>query len=331
MVELVRQHLKPLEKYLRMKDITDICINKAGEVWVDRQNGGWICYQDANIKTRDLLMLFDVIATIRDQKFSDIHPVLSSTLPFYEYRVEVQHPTILAGKDIGVSIRTSKLKDNLTLEDVFPTGEDDMRERPPKHENQDFILEQTRKHIAKGEHAQAVRLLIANRKCILVAGGTSTGKTTTLNLMLKCVDMDRRIVSIEDAQELKVRQKNWLGFVKSKSGTDIAQMHYGTIVDSCLRCRPDCIIFGELDNKNTMPFLVLANSGHEGGFATVHANTAKAALKAVVGKVKMAGSDLNPETIEEYVRTGVYAVAYLDAWIGRDGRKKKMGVLELLQ
>lgn len=331
MSQLVKRHLKPLEKYLRMKDITDICINKAEEVWVDRQGGGWICYQDSNIKTRDLLMLFDVIATMRGQKFSDIHPVLSSTIPFYEYRVEVQHPNILAGIDIGISIRTSKLKDNLTPEDFFPTGEDDKRERPPRHENQDYILEQARQHIAKGEHAQAARFLIANRKCILVAGGTSTGKTTCLNTLLRCVDMDRRVVSIEDAQELRIQQKNWLGIVKSKSGTDIAQLHYGAIVNSCLRCRPDCIIFGELDIQNTMPFLVLANSGHEGGFATVHANSARAAIKAVVGKVKMDGSDLNPETVEEYVKTGVYAVAHLEGWIGRDGRKKKMGVLELLQ
>lgn len=320
-----------MEKYLRMKEITDICINKAGEVWVDRQNGGWICYNDAEIKTRDLLMLFDVIATMRGQKFSDLHPVLSSTLPFYDYRVEVQHPAILAGVDIGVSIRTSKLKGNLTPEDFFPTGEKDPRERPPRHANQDYILETARKHILKGEHAQVARLLIAEKKCILVAGGTSTGKTTCLNTLLKCVDMDRRIVSIEDAQELRVQQKNWLGIVKSKSGTDIAKIHYGAIVNSCLRCRPDCIIFGELDIQNTMPFLVLSNSGHEGGLATVHANSAKAALKAIVGKVKMDGSDLTPETVEEYVKTGVYAIAHLDSWLGQDGRKKKMGVLELLQ
>lgn len=329
MSELIKRHMRPLERFLKMKDITDICINKPGEVWVYRQEGGWILYNDPAITTRDLLMLFDVIATLRGQKFGDEYPVLSTTLPIWEYRVEVQHPNVTA-TGVGVSIRTAKIQDKKP-EDFFPSGENDKRERPPRHGNQDYVLETVRKMLAKDEHAQAARFLLKHEKCIIVAGGTSTGKTTCLNSLLACMEPLSRIVSIEDAQEVRVKQKNWLGIVKSKSGSDIGKATYKAIVNSCLRCRPDSIVFGELDIENSLPFLVLANSGHHGGLATVHANSPKDVSKAILTKLKMDGSDLDPTTVDELISTGVYAVAHLDSWVGRNGRLQKMGLLELLQ
>lgn len=330
MSQLVRRHLKPLERYLRMKEITDICINKEGEVWVFREKGGWISYQDQAVNTRELLMLFENIATLRGQKFSDLHPVLSTALPLYGYRVEVQHPNILAGNSVGVSIRTSKIKD-FEPEAFFLTGKDDKRPRPPAKLKTDKVYEDVKAMLERDEHAQAVRYLMANEKSILIAGGTSTAKTTCLNALLGCAGMDRRVLTVEDTQEVHVKQKNWLGILKSKSGTDIAKTSYKAIVNSCLRSRPDTIIFGELDVENTLPFLRLGNTGHRGGLATVHANSADKILEAVMTNLEMAGYSLQESAVDRLLRSGVYAIAHMNAWQGPDGKTNRMGSLELLQ
>lgn len=330
MSELAKSHLRPLERYLKMKRITDICIQKAGEVWVDREEGGWIRHTDPLIKTRDLLKLFDVIATMRGQKFSEDHPVLSTTLPGYGFRVEVQHPNILAGPDIGISIRTSKIED-YPLEAFFLQGKDDKRERPPRQQQQDFVLENTRQMLAKDEHVKAAMYLLEHEKSILIVGGTSTAKTTCLNSLLAHINPNFRIITIEDAQEVRVKQPNWLGIVKSKSGTDIGRSTYGAIVNSCLRCRPDTIVFGELDVENTLPFLRLTNTGHRGGLATLHANSAKDVLNAIMTNLKLAKYDLEQDTIQLLLKAGVYAIAHMEGWQGLDGKKKRMGTLELVQ
>lgn len=328
--ELVRRHMKPLEKYLRMKDITDICINNDGEVWVYREKGGWIAYQDPAINTRELLMLFENVATLRNQKFSDLYPVLSTALPFYGYRVEVQHPNILAGVSIGVSIRTSKIKD-YPPEAFFLTGKDDKRPRPPAKLKTDQVYENVKAMLERDEHAQAVRYLMANEKSVIIAGGTSTAKTTCLNSLLGCISMNSRVLTIEDTQEIRVKQKNWLGILKSKSGTDIAQANYKTIVNSCLRSRPDTILFGELDVDNTLPFLRLGNTGHRGGLATVHANSADKILEAIMTNLEMAKYTLRESAVDRLLRSGVYAIAHMEAWQGPDGKTNRMGTLELLR
>jgi type IV secretion system protein VirB11 len=162
------------------------------------------------------------------------------------------------------------------------------------------------------EEVQILLDALATKKNILVAGGTSSGKTTFLNSLLRLVDMDERIITIEDARELVITQKNHTAFLKAKSGTDIARISYIDLINSAMRMRPDRIILGELDIQNSLPFLRILNTGHGGSMATVHADGVDEALEAIALNVSLSGQGTTDSAATlAYVKKAIDIVVHL--------------------
>ena len=143
----------------------------------------------------------------------------------------------------------------------------------------------------------------------MVAGGTSSGKTTFLNSLIQAIPNETRLIVIEDTQELVVDQPNNVRILKSKTGTDVAGVTYPAIINACMRLRPDSLLLGEFDIENTLPFLRLLNTGHGGSMATIHANSASGALKALVKNATLSISG-SPDAVVGYARDAFDSVAF---------------------
>jgi type IV secretion system protein VirB11 len=274
---LLKQVIKPLEKYFKIKGLVELCINKPGEIWIETYEG-WDVKKDPDLTLKNLNSLAGILATTKGQVFDTTIPLLATALPGYGYRVQVAGGGMVSS-GFSMSIRISAAS-RFPVEDYFQDAEE--RDR--------------------------VKDLITKGGNLLIAGGTSSGKTTLMNSLLQYIPQETRIVVIEDTEELVVDQPNNVRIVKSKSGTDIAKITYKDIINSCMRLRPDRLIMGELDIDNTLPFLRLLNTGHAGCMATVHADGAQEAIDAITMNAKLAGLT---GPVEDYARKGISAVIFI--------------------
>lgn len=276
MTAILRRHLKPFEKYFKTPSLIELCINQPGEVYLETVDG-WQVVNDANITLESLVFLSKALATHTGQAFNDEHPLLSTAIPGYGYRIQVIGGTLVES-GIAMSIRVGTAR-------KFPL--------------ESYMDEAT---------AEKVKKAISSKKNILVAGGTSSGKTTFINSIITYIEESTRILCVEDTKELIFTQPNTVRILKSKTGTDIASITYKDIINACMRFRPDRIILGELDIENTVPFLRLLNTGHGGGMATVHADSAKEALEAVVMNAQLAGMQ---GPVERWASQSIHVVIHL--------------------
>jgi Flp pilus assembly CpaF family ATPase len=131
-----------------------------------------------------------------------------------------------------------------------------------------------------GPWAEKVAGAVKAGKTIFVSGGTSSGKTTLLNLLVEEIPREKRILTVEDTRELVVPHRDRNHFTPPRhAGTGPAAVDYAKIIDHLMRSRPDIVIAGELSIANTFPSLRLLNTGHKGFMCTVHANGARLALE----------------------------------------------------
>lgn len=320
---LLEQHLKPLEKYLKMggSDVTDICINRPQEVCVESKTKGWKIYPDKEITTERLRMLFEVLATTNQQKFNEEYPILATKIPGYNFRCHVLNSTITED-GISVSIRKCTAS-KYPLESYFPEDEEDddeidVSETDDPHEQ---VVAHVRELLTRKRKAEALKALMVEGGAVIVCGGTSTGKTSLVNSMLEYIPENERIITVEDTHELQVTQKNRVHIIKSKSGSDIGKLSYTEVIDSANRMRPDRVFFGELDVPNTMAFLRSINTGHRGSMGTLHANNAQAVIEALVMNMQLAGFDTSEDKIERYIKSKITAIVLAKCKI-KEGKRR---------
>ena len=280
MSALLKQHLKPLEKYFKQKNIVEICINEPGRIWLETLDG-WQQKTDANLTLQALNNIISVLATVRGQEFNEKTPFLATALPEFGFRIQAVGEG-LADSGITISIRIAQA--------------------------QRFDLDN---YMSKND-SKKLKSAIKTGRTVLVAGGTSSGKTTFLNSAIRYIPSDTRLVVIEDTRELVVDQPNTIRWLKSKTGTDVAQVTYTDIINAAMRVRPDRILMGELDIQNTAPFLRLLNAGHAGSMATVHANGTREAIDALVMNAQLAGLQGGPELITKYAIKALDIVVYIE-------------------
>ena len=149
------------------------------------------------------------------------------------------------------------------------------------------------------------------RKNIIVSGGTSTGKTTLLNAILKSVDEHERIITIEDTSELKPPQKNTLSLLASKGEQGQAKVTIQDLLESSLRLRPDRIFLGELRGKEAYSYLRAVNTGHPGSITTVHADTPRGAFEQIALMVMQGNVSLTHDQIMTYTKSIIDVVIQL--------------------
>lgn len=306
-------YLAPLANLLSRNDVTDVYINRPGEIWSETQAGAIERHEIIELDEIMLGRLARQIAALTHQGISRQHPLLSATLPDGA-RVQIVAPPATRGS-IALAIRKHVAVD-LTLEDYASTGAFDETRLPSsmEHSEADRALAD---RLHAGDVAGAFRDAVRARKNILISGGTSTGKTTFLNALLQEIPPQERLIVIEDTPELRVHHENAVGLLAARNALREAEVTTNDLVAASLRMRPDRIILGELRGPEAFSFLRAVNTGHPGSMTTVHADTAAAAIEQIVLLVLQAGTTLGREDVRHYVSNTVDVFVQLGRVRGR--------------
>jgi type IV secretion system protein VirB11 len=158
---------------------------------------------------------------------------------------------------------------------------------------------------AQGNFTGLLKTAVRERCNILVSGGTSSGKTTFLNALLKEVNPSERLILIEDTPELKIAHQNSVGMIASRSALGEAIVSMEDLLNASLRMRPDRIILGELRGPEAFTFLRAVNTGHPGSMTTIHADSPARAVEQLVLLVLESGTHLDRDSIAHYVRSSI--------------------------
>jgi len=275
-------YLAPLTQFLEQGDVTDIYINRPGELWVERLGQKPERHDAPGLTDTLLWRLAKQVASITHQGISREHPLLSARLPDGS-RIQIIAPPATRGP-IAIAIRKHLIVD-ISLDDYARQGAFDETRAgttPTDGDEQLAALYEARNWTG------FLRGVVRARKTILVSGGTSTGKTTFLNALLREVKSSDRLVLIEDTPEIKIAHANAIGLISIRGELGEASVTSDDLLTATLRMRPDRIIVGELRGPEALTFLRAANTGHPGSMTTIHADTPNGAFQqlAMLGASK---------------------------------------------
>ena len=152
---------------------------------------------------------------------------------------------------------------------------------------------------------KALSFAVKNHVTMVISGGTSSGKTTFLNALLKEVPESERVISIEDTRELNPPQPNWLSMLASKGGQGKAQVTIQDLLEASLRLRPDRLFLGEIRGAEAATFLQAVNTGHPGSLTTLHADSTFGAFERLALMTLQSELKLTKAEIMDYVRSVV--------------------------
>lgn len=309
----LRSYLAPLSGMLARTDVTDIYVNRPHEVWVETTGGAIERHEAPELDEPTLSRLARQIAALSHQGISREHPLLSATLPGGE-RVQIVGPPATRGS-LALAIR-KHVEPDLSLADYVAGGalaETAIRTGLIRQGADAELAALLEKGDVAGMLARAVR----GRKNILISGGTSTGKTTFLNALIREIPAEERLIFIEDTPELTLRHPNAVGLLAARSALGEAHVSANDLVAASLRMRPDRIILGELRGEEAFAFLRAVNTGHPGSMTTVHSDSAEGAVEQVALLVLQTGTRLSREDVHHYVRQTVDVFVQLGRSAGR--------------
>jgi type IV secretion system protein VirB11 len=294
----LRTFLRPLEPFLHDESITEILINRPGEVWTEHE--GRAGMQVHHIDELDEGHLSRLAAQIARQAFQGINrenPLLSASLPGGE-RIQIIAPP--AAPHWTMAIRRHRQK-FMSLED-YDRGP--LKKKP-------LAEVQKLKKMAEERPVTFLQEAVLQKKTILVSGGTSSGKTTFLNALLHTVPEHERIITVEDTAEIKTHHQNRAALMAVKGEMGESRVTVDDLLQASLRLRPDRIIVGEIRGHEANTFLRAINTGHPGSFTTVHANTARGALEQIALMVLQSGTQLSRQETLHYAATLIDVVVQL--------------------
>jgi type IV secretion system protein VirB11 len=309
----LRTYLAPLAGLLERADVTDIFINAPGEAWIETVTGAIERHSAPQLDETTLWRLARQIASLSHQGVSREHPLLSATLPDGE-RVQVIAPPATRGH-VAIAVRKHVVAD-LSLED-YEQSEAFADTRTDGRSDLAAIDAELRGLLDAGRMTAFLRQAVRQRKNIIVAGGTSTGKTTFLNALLKEVPRAERLILIEDAAEVQLDHPNALGLLAVRGDNGEARVTAEDLVQASLRMRPDRIILGELRGREAVSFLRAVNTGHPGSITTLHADSPRGAVEQLAMLVLQSGVNLGRAEIADYVRNAVDVFVQLSRRNGR--------------
>jgi len=296
-------YLAPFREWLTRDTVTEILVNKPGEVWIeDAAHPGMQQVERADIDDKLIQRLAEQVARISHQGINREHPLLGATLPDGA-RIQFCGPPATR-KHWALAIRRHRRLD-LPL-DAYDAG-------PLKLRDETDMPDPVQQPIA------FLRAAIKARKTILISGGTSTGKTTFLNAMLAEIPREERVVLVEDTPELKFPGANGVGLVAVKGELGEAKVTANELLQSALRLRPDRIVLGELRGAESVSFLRAINTGHPGSFSTIHANSLRGALEQLSLMVMQTGIGLTRADTIAYASSVIDVIVQLDRSEGKRG------------
>jgi type IV secretion system protein VirB11 len=301
-------YLTPLAAWLSRPDVTDVLINRPGEVWIETTSGVMSREPADQLTEQALQRLARQIAAASHQGVNREQPLLSATLPDGA-RVQVVSPPATRG-GLAMAVRKHLLSD-MSLEDLAQDGlfERAARSDPRADAAADAELEVL---LDAGDPIAFLKAAVARRKTIVISGGTGSGKTTLLNALVKEIPRSERLVVIEDAPEVRLDHPNAVGLVAVRGELGEARVDADALLAAALRLRPDRILLGELRGPEAFAFLRAVNSGHPGSITTVHADSPAGALDQIALLALTSGVDLGWEKVRTYVERVVDVVVQLD-------------------
>ena len=305
--------LRPLAQWLDRADVTDILINAPGEVWIETLGAGPERVAAPELTETALRRLAEQIAAATHQGVNRENPLLAATLPDGA-RVQIVSPPATRG-GMAIAIRKQVVSD-LALDDYAAAGAFEGVRLAEFSGASDVDLG-LRTALDENRIADFLRDAVRARKNIVISGGTSTGKTTFLNALVREIPPDERLILIEDTPEIVLHHANAVGLVAVRGRLGEASITVDDLLQASLRLRPDRIILGELRGPEAYSFLRAVNSGHPGSITTVHADSPAAAIEQVALMVLQAGANLQRAEIVQYVRGVVQVGVQLRRVAGR--------------
>jgi pilus assembly protein CpaF len=292
--------LGPLEPLLRDPKISDILVNDKDHVFVEK--GGLLTRVDTTFRDdRHMLQIIDRIVSRVGRRVDESSPMVDARLPDGSRVNAIIPPLALDGP--SMSIRR------------FGTG--------PLASNQLVAL----KSISP-EMMEVLSAAVRARISILISGGTGAGKTTFLNILSRYIPQSERVITIEDAAELRLAQENIVRLETRPPNVEgQGAIRQRQLLINSLRMRPDRIILGEVRGEEAFDMLQAMNTGHEGSMATIHANTARDAMTRLESMVAMCNLNLPEKTVRQQIASALSIVVQVSRM--SDGSRKVVGISEI--
>jgi pilus assembly protein CpaF len=268
----------PLEPYLRDADVSEIMVNGHDQIYVERSGR---LYQTRTAFTDEahLRRTIDKIVARVGRRVDEASPMVDARLPDGSRVNAVVPPIALDGSLLTIRKFAA---DPFTVDDLISFG------------------------TLTVQAAELLEACVRGRLNIVISGGTGSGKTTTLNVLSSFIPADERIVTIEDAAELQLRQEHVLRMESRPANLEgRGQIMIRDLVRNSLRMRPDRIIIGEVRDGAALDVLQAMNTGHDGSITTVHSNSPRDSLARLETMVLMSGIELPQRAIREQMASAV--------------------------
>jgi pilus assembly protein CpaF len=290
----------PLERLLADDSVTEIMVNGPFDIWVERQGRLYQTTVRFNDDSHLRRIINKMVAQV-GRRIDESSPMVDARLPDGSRVNAVIPPLSLSGPLVTIRKFANK---RLDLQEMIRLGS-------VSEDTVDFL-----------------QRCIASQLNILISGGTGTGKTTLLNALSQAVSDAERIVTIEDAAELQLKQQHVLrleGRPKNIEGQ--GEITIRDLVRNSLRMRPDRIIVGEVRGAEALDMLQAMNTGHDGSLTTVHANAPRDALARIETMVLMAGYDLPLRAIRQQIASALDLIVHLERL--QDGSRRVTAITEV--
>lgn len=305
-----------IQDYMTSSEVTEICINRPGELYLERRDG-WHRKEAPGLTFARALQFCTAVVNESNtgQRITDANPVVSLTFPTGQRAQFVIPPACEAG-NISITIRLPS-KQMKTLAQYQEDGFfDQILEEGNGIGEQDRELLELR---AARRYADFFRQAVLSKKNIVVSGATGSGKTTFMKSLVRHIPAEERLVTIEDARELFIDQPNVVHLLYAKGGHSTSNVTAKSCMEACLRMKPDRIILAELRGDESFYFIRNCASGHPGSITSCHAGSTDQTWDqlALMVKASAEGAGLEFATIKRLLMMTIDIVVHMKAHAGR--------------
>lgn len=286
--DVIIPFLRPIEQLLESKTVSEIMVNPDGSVWME-ERGRIVRQRGIYFEEGALLTSLEVIANRFGKKLDADSPILNLRLPDGSRMAALIPPVVRPQPMVTIRKFTSK---NYTLEDLI--------ERRMLTAEQGRLLTDA---IRRGDN-------------LLISGGTGAGKTTLTNVIADFIPDKDRILVLEDVAELYIRKSHVIS-AEAQLDTHKSQIGFADLLKAALRHRPDRIIVGEIRGTEARVFLDALNTGHRGSLSTIHANSAKDALRRLAHLAMRGSGSIPLGDLMDECRRSINLIAHVKNENGR--------------
>ena len=303
-------------EHMASPDVTEICINRPGELWIETRQG-WQCLDVPNLTFERARQFCTAVVNESNtgQRITDTDPVVSLTFPTGQRAQFVIPPACDAGK-VSITIRLPS-RHTKTLAEYQRDGffEQILEQGAGLAEHDRELLELR----SQRNYGEFFRKAVHYKKNVVVSGATGSGKTTFMKSLVNHIPDDERLVTIEDARELFIAQPNVVHLLYSKGGQSTSNVTAKSCMEACLRMKPDRIILAELRGDEAFYFIRNCASGHPGSITSCHAGSTSQTWDqlALMVKASAEGAGLEFAVIKRLLMMTIDIVVHIKAHAGR--------------